>query len=124
MRNVPLAAAGLKVSTVTVAWPSGRVRVRPGQPPAWAGPSRRASNRLQGHSNGLLPHPALRAAARGWNDALVQPEDIAALQSPRGRALLAELPAYDDATALVVGERLRRQGFDAPLVAAAMTQAR
>jgi THUMP domain-containing protein len=47
-----------------------------------------------------------------------------ALLGPEGERLLAQLPPYDDATALPVGERLRREGHDATLVATALTQAR
>jgi SAM-dependent methyltransferase len=51
-------------------------------------------------------------------------DDLAALRSPAGRNLLAALPPYDGETALAVGERLRAQGHDAAMVAAALTQAR
>lgn len=53
--------------------------------------------------------------------------DLAAfreLLTPQGQRLLARLPPYDEASALSVGDRLRREGLPAPLVAAAMTQAR
>ncbi|RJK92652.1 class I SAM-dependent methyltransferase [Vallicoccus soli] len=49
--------------------------------------------------------------------------DVDALRSPAGRALLAALQGYDERAALALGERLRRE-HPAPLVAAAMTQAR
>jgi SAM-dependent methyltransferase len=54
----------------------------------------------------------------------VQLADVAALTSVEGRRLLDQLPPYDDASALSVGEQLRRQGHPAPLVAAALTQSR
>lgn len=47
-----------------------------------------------------------------------------ALLTPEGQRLLALLPAYDEASALGLGERLRRQGFEPDLVAAALTQSR
>jgi SAM-dependent methyltransferase len=49
---------------------------------------------------------------------------VAALRSDQGRAVLAGLAAYDPSTALVTAERLRRDGHDETLVAAALTQAR
>jgi THUMP domain-like len=49
--------------------------------------------------------------------------ELEALWSDAGRRLLAELPAYDEATALAVASRLRRE-HPAELVAAALTQAR
>ena len=45
------------------------------------------------------------------------------LLEPRGQALLAAIPPYDESTALNLGEHLRRD-HDPELVAAAMTQAR
>ncbi|NIZ93622.1 class I SAM-dependent methyltransferase [Kineococcus rubinsiae] len=50
--------------------------------------------------------------------------DVDALTSPAGTALLAELAAAGEVDPLVLGQRLRAQGHDAALVAAAMTQAR
>ncbi len=50
-------------------------------------------------------------------------DDVRALRSPEGRALLAALDGYDERGALALGERLRRE-HPAALVAAAMTQAR
>ncbi len=50
--------------------------------------------------------------------------DVRALLTPEGAALMARLPAYDEATALGTAERLRREGVPAGLAAAAMTQAR
>ena len=53
--------------------------------------------------------------------------DLAAvtkLVSGEGWGLLQSLPPYDEATALSLGEGLRRAGFDADLVAAALTQSR
>ncbi|NKY08721.1 class I SAM-dependent methyltransferase, partial [Cellulomonas hominis] len=49
---------------------------------------------------------------------------LAKLLSPTGWALLSALPPYDEAQAMALSERLRRDGFDADLVAAALTQSR
>jgi SAM-dependent methyltransferase len=49
---------------------------------------------------------------------------IASLQASDGARLLGLIPPYDESTALSVGARLRRDGFDDGLVAAALTQAR
>lgn len=46
------------------------------------------------------------------------------LTTGEGAALLASLPPYDDAAAVGLGVRLREAGFDADLVAAALTQSR
>ena len=46
------------------------------------------------------------------------------LSSGEGWALLSALPPYDEATSLSLQESLRGAGFDAELVAAAMTQSR
>ncbi|QQS01404.1 MAG: methyltransferase domain-containing protein [Austwickia sp.] len=46
------------------------------------------------------------------------------LLSPQGWALLESLPPYDEATALALGAALRDAGYDAGLVAAALTQSR
>ncbi len=51
-------------------------------------------------------------------------EGISALLTPQGWALLESLPAYEEADAMALGERLRREGHPPPLVAAALTQAR
>jgi hypothetical protein len=51
-------------------------------------------------------------------------ESIGALLTPEGWALLESLPAYDEDDAMALGERLRREGHPAPLVAAALTQSR
>lgn len=51
-------------------------------------------------------------------------EAIGALLTPQGWALLESLPGYDEDQAMAVGERLRREGHPAHLVAAALTQAR
>jgi len=53
--------------------------------------------------------------------------DLAAvtkLVSGEGWGLLQSLPPYDESTALSLGEGLRQAGFDADLVAAALTQSR
>ena len=49
---------------------------------------------------------------------------LAAVLTPAGRALLDGLPPYDEAVALGLGERLRAEGHDPALVAAALTQSR
>lgn len=46
------------------------------------------------------------------------------LLSPAGRSLLDALPPYEEAGALRLGEDLRAAGYDAALVAAALTQSR
>ena len=53
--------------------------------------------------------------------------DLAAvtkLVSGEGWGLLQSLPPYDESTALSLGEGLRQAGFDADMVAAALTQSR
>ncbi|MCV2395510.1 class I SAM-dependent methyltransferase [Actinotalea sp. M2MS4P-6] len=47
-----------------------------------------------------------------------------ALLSPEGWALLGALPPYDDRITLALSERLRSEGLDPTLVAAALTQSR
>ena len=49
---------------------------------------------------------------------------ISALLTSEGWALLESLPAYDEADAMGLGERLREAGHPSSLVAAALTQAR
>ena len=49
---------------------------------------------------------------------------LAKLLSPEGWALLSALPPYDERQAMALSERLRKDGFDADLVAAALTQSR
>jgi hypothetical protein len=49
---------------------------------------------------------------------------LASLLTPEGWALLEALPAYDEQTAIRLGEHLREQGHDAVTVAAALTQSR
>ncbi|WP_263118315.1 SAM-dependent methyltransferase [Cellulomonas sp. RIT-PI-Y] len=49
---------------------------------------------------------------------------LAKLLSPEGWALLSALPPYDADAAMALSERLRKDGFDADLVAAALTQSR
>jgi hypothetical protein len=53
--------------------------------------------------------------------------DLAGMRSlltPQGWALLESLPIYDEGSAMALGERLRGEGHDAALVAAALTQSR
>lgn len=49
---------------------------------------------------------------------------LAQLLSPEGWALLSALPPYDPDRAMALSERLRREGVDPDLVAAALTQSR
>ena len=49
---------------------------------------------------------------------------LAPLLTPEGWALLADLPPYDESTALSVGQTLRAQGHSPALVSAALTQQR
>ncbi len=49
---------------------------------------------------------------------------LASLLTPEGWALLEALPAYDEQTAIRLGEHLREQGHDPVTVAAALTQSR
>ncbi len=49
---------------------------------------------------------------------------LATLLSPQGQALLAALPPYDEAGAMALAMRLRDDGVDPDLAAAAMTQSR
>lgn len=49
---------------------------------------------------------------------------LARLLDPAGWALLESLPPYGDADALTLGARLRQEGHDPELVAAALTQSR
>jgi hypothetical protein len=51
-------------------------------------------------------------------------EGISTLLTRDGWALLESLPPYDEATAISLGERLRREGHSPTLVAAALTQSR
>jgi len=52
------------------------------------------------------------------------PALLAKLISGEGAALLASLPPYDETEAFVLGDRLRMEGFDPDLIAAALTQSR
>ena len=49
---------------------------------------------------------------------------LAKLLSPHGWALLGSLPPYDEGRAMALSDRLRREGIDADLIAAALTQSR
>jgi hypothetical protein len=49
---------------------------------------------------------------------------LAKLMSPTGWALLSALPPYDEHQAMALSERMRREGLDPELVAAALTQSR
>lgn len=52
------------------------------------------------------------------------PDLIARLSHGQGADLLAGLPPYDEAGSIALGTRLRREGHDPELVAAALTQSR
>jgi hypothetical protein len=54
----------------------------------------------------------------------VELADVDRLVSGEGWGLLQSLPPYDESTALALGSRLRAAGFDAALVAAALSQSR
>src|ERR671921_1314339 len=87
------------------------------------------SGRCQGESRApvstrstRVPTPG-RQARRGT----MRPVDLAGMRSlltPEGWALLEALPPYDERAAFGLGERLRAEGHDPALVAAALTQAR
>src|SRR3954468_963660 len=51
-------------------------------------------------------------------------EGLTQLLSPTGWALLSALPPYDEARTMALSERLRQEGLDPVLVAAALTQSR
>jgi hypothetical protein len=51
-------------------------------------------------------------------------DGVASLLTERGWALLESLPPYDEQIAIALGERLRREGYEPALVAAALTQSR
>ena len=54
----------------------------------------------------------------------MDPQGISALLTPDGWALLEGLPPYDEAAAMPLADRLRREGHAPDLVAAALTQSR
>jgi hypothetical protein len=54
----------------------------------------------------------------------VDPESLSLLLSPDGWALLGALPPYDERLAMVLSERLQKEGVAPALVAAALTQSR
>lgn len=54
----------------------------------------------------------------------MDPDALSRLLSPDGWALLGALPPYDERLAMVLSDQLRKQGVDAALVAAALTQSR
>ena len=57
-----------------------------------------------------------------WTDPLASP--LARLATPEGAALLARMPRYEEAQVLETTSRLRAEGLDPELVAAALTQTR
>ena len=54
----------------------------------------------------------------------MDPATLSLLLSPDGWALLSALPPYDERLAMVLAERLQREGLDPALVAGALTQSR
>ena len=54
----------------------------------------------------------------------MDPTSLTLLLSPDGWALLGALPPYDERLAMVLSERLQKEGVDPTLVAAALTQSR
>lgn len=54
----------------------------------------------------------------------VDPRTLSLLLSPDGWALLGALPPYDERLAMVLSERLQKEGIDPILVAGALTQSR
>jgi hypothetical protein len=54
----------------------------------------------------------------------MDPAGIAPLLSPQGWALLSALPPYDESRVMALSTRLRDEGLDPDLVAAALTQSR
>ena len=54
----------------------------------------------------------------------MDPAALTLLLSPEGWALLGALPRYDERLAMVISERLQREGVDPVLVAAALTQSK
>ena len=54
----------------------------------------------------------------------MDPQGISALLTPDGWALLEGLPPYDEAAAMPLADRLRREGHAPDLVSAALTQSR
>src|SRR6478735_3535536 len=63
-------------------------------------------------------------ARRAWKDQRVDAAGLTALLAPEGWALLSALPPYDEKLAMVISQRLRDEGLDPVLVAAALTQSR
>lgn len=85
-----------------------------------------------GESSGIPPnlvaHPArsVHASAARNNGGVERPDTelLTRLAQEAGADLLASLPPYDEAGALALGTRLRSEGHDPALVAAALTQSR
>src|SRR5699024_5801325 len=63
-------------------------------------------------------------SARGGTLEGVNVRGLDLLLSPDGRRFLDSLPPYEEQQALALGSALRKQGMDADLVAAALTQSR
>lgn len=78
---------------------------------------RRERVRHGGSGRGRVAPPSGRVASS------LMDVDTARLLLDRGLEILDDLPEYEEAQALVVGTRLRREGLDPDLVAAVLTQA-
>lgn len=68
--------------------------------------------------------PTVSGQASRGRIAVVDERALSLLLSPDGWALLGALPAYDERLAMVLSDRLRKEGVDPDLVAAALTQSR
>src|SRR6059058_322603 len=78
----------------------------------------------QNHRDPFPVAPPGHHRCEAWEHRAVDLEGISALLTEQGWALLESLPPYDEARSLALGEELRAAGHPAPLVAAALTQAR
>src|SRR4051812_13298691 len=83
----------------------------------------------QGESIALISTRSTRVPmcgrrGRPWHDLGVDLAGMRTLLTPAGWALLERLPPYDEAQAFALAERLRQEGHDPGLVAAALTQTR
>src|SRR5690625_1381003 len=89
--------------------------------------SRRAADPLRGSTRGPTDRVGGRSPPHQAERARICPMDASALSkllSPEGWALLGTLPEYHPDAAMAISERLRTEGFDTELVAAALTQSR
>lgn len=105
-----------------VAPPSSRVPVTP--PEHWHPHGESASATLGRRLALGQPECQWAGLAGGWLDRHVDNDGLARLMTPQGWQLLETLPEYDEAMTMRLGERLRDEGLDPALVAAALTQSR